>query len=720
MRRTILVLAAAYALAAVLATPAAPTSAPTPHRERVAERSAPHLAVPPAPDLTRCGGWQAEACEPILDAYARRVGARLTAARGTAPRLPATARAEAVTGECPPRAYPGAVCGHVEVPLDRNDLGRGTISIAFELYVHSDPGPATSAILYNPGGPGGGTIPDRSSAFYLFGPLLADHDLLLIDDRGRGYSALIDCPSLQHAVGTIPEQLEECAGILGEDVDRYGTGDVAMDTDAVRDALGYELIDYYGVSYGGADINAYATRFPEHIRSLVLDAPWGDTIARREEAISASLYVKSTLDVIRIICERSPTCSAELDDPAGDFGSLVEHVRADPVSGRATSSDGSRISVTIDPKFVNEYLMYPWGVFTQNREIAAAAVALERGDPVPLLRLGAEGYYPLCCEEPPDEPPRPPIHWSMGSYVATYCADTEWEWDWASPIDERIAEHAARIGAQPAELFTPFTGAEATDSTFVGPAYCIYWPDPTGSSPIAPPNAVYPNVPTLVIGGDLDNVVPLQVAEWMAALFPDSHYVEIAGAGHGAAFWSSCALDLVQGFVATLELGDTSCADTPEFSIPAVGEFPRVAGDATPARPFGSGRNEVGKSERRVAAVAAAAVRDALARAELAFGGPGEVRSRGLRGGRVRFRFTGADGLDWIIRLDRVRFAEDVRLDGVIRWIGPTVRASLRVSGAGTAGGHLWIRMHHFPEGRWARITGELGGRAVRLRVPQA
>jgi hypothetical protein len=176
----------------------------------------------------------------------------------------------------------------------------------------------------------------------------------------------------------------------------------------------------------------------------------------------------------------------------------------------------------------------------------------------------------------------------------------------------------------------------------------------------------------------------------------------------------------VQGFVATLELGDTSCADTPEFSIPAVGGFPLVAADATPAQPFGSGGNEVGRAERRVAAVAAAAVRDALARAELAFGGRGEVRSHGLRGGRVTFSFTGEHGLDWIIRLEGVRFAEDVTLDGVVRWTGPDVRASLLVSGAGTAGGHLSVRMDRFPEGRWARITGELGGRAVRLRVPQA
>ena len=34
---------------------------------------------------------------------------------------------------------------------------------------------------------------------------------------------------------------------------------------------------YHGGSYGGADVTAYATRFGEHLRSIVLDAPFGTT-----------------------------------------------------------------------------------------------------------------------------------------------------------------------------------------------------------------------------------------------------------------------------------------------------------------------------------------------------------------------------------------------------------------------------------------------------------
>ena len=718
MRRMALVVVGVLALA----TPAGQAPAAAHRTEQPAGRSTSRLAVPPTPDLTRCGQWQDEACKPILEAYARQVAARLTAARGTTARLPTSASQDVVADECPRDAFPGAVCGHVDMPLDRGAPQEGTISIAFELYVHSGPGPATSAILVNLGGPGAGTIVGRGSAFYLFGPLLAEHDLLLIDDRGRGFSDVIDCSELQYGVGTIAEQVQACADVLGANVDRYGTGDIAMDTDSVREAIGYELVDYFGVSYGGADVSAYATRFPEHIRSLVLDSPWGDTLARQEESIHASLYVTSTLDVTETLCRRSASCSAERDDPIADFASLVDHVRLDPVTGRATSWDGSRLSVTVDPKAVIEYLMYPWGFYTNLSEIAAAAAALERDDPAPILRLTAEGFYPIEGAPMPDPLPPPPRQFSYGSFVATFCPDTEWEWNWSASIADRQTQHGAAIAAAPAELFLPFTGAEATDSTFIGTPYCIQWPDPAGASPIAPPNAVYPDVPTLVIGGDLDNVVPLQIAKWVADLYPGSQLVEFAGAGHGAAFGSSCALALVRGFIATLELGDTSCADTPEFRIASVGEFPVVASEASAARPWPDGNNRARVAERRVVSVAGAAVKDAIVRAELAFIGPGKVESRGLRGGHLLFEFRGKYGFNVVIHLEDVRFAEDVKIDGVVHWPSdPTiVRAHLRVSGPGTEGGELSFETTKYLIAEYFRVTGQLGGRNVDVRVPQA
>jgi len=102
---------------------------------------------------------------------------------------PASATKDVVWIQCPPDAQElGALCGTVPVPLDRNDPTQGTINIYFELYTHYAPGPAQSAMLFNIGGPGVTTTGNRLAAFLFLGQNLDVHDLLLIDDRGRGLS----------------------------------------------------------------------------------------------------------------------------------------------------------------------------------------------------------------------------------------------------------------------------------------------------------------------------------------------------------------------------------------------------------------------------------------------------------------------------------------------------------------------------------------------------
>jgi pimeloyl-ACP methyl ester carboxylesterase len=679
--------------------------------------------APARPDLLKCGGWQERggACEPLIDDYGQRTAARADAARSPEARMASASGSDATIVDCPSLAFEGAICGRVPVPLDRDDPSRGTIDIAFELYLHVDPGPAESAILVNFGGPGGGTTPSRGSAFYLFGDDLDVHDILLIDDRGKGRSHLIDCPKAQYFVGTLEDQVTECGDIVGDEADAFGTGDVAQDTDAVRDALGYDLIDFYGVSYGGADITGYATRYPDHIRSLVLDAPWGDTDIRLEN-IDLSLFIGPSQDAIRLVCERSPSCRHTRTDPVADFASLVASVRDHPVTGSALGRNGRPVHVRIDPTFVLDYLMLPWGLFTDNGEIAAAAAALDAGDPVPLLRLAAEGYYRQSGGQLPPHP-APPVGFTVGGYLATYCPDNEWNWDWSAPPEDRAAQDEAALEDAPQDLFAPFTGPEAATSSFVSAPACRLWPDPTGSEPIAPSDAQYPDVPTLVIGGDLDNIVPLQQAQWMADLFPGSHYVPFASAGHGAAFWRECARKLVADFVETLELGDTGCASKPEFRIPAVGEFPQLAEDATPAEPWPHGDNAAGREELRVAAVAGATVRDELQRAALGFfGGPGENHNQGLRGGGVDFEYRGQFGNNWRIVLDRARFARDLAVSGVLHWRPDrvTVTAEITVDGPGRADGTLSISTHHYLETRYFRMTGTIGGHRVDSRVPQS
>jgi hypothetical protein len=134
------------------------------------------------------------------------------------------------------------MCGKLPVPLDRRNPQGQRIGIYFELYLHTNSGPAESAILLNPGGPGVAIAANRLLVFALFGQNTDVHDFLLIDDRGRGFSQTIDCPELQHGTASFQDGEIDCAAQLGPADSWYGTGDIAMDTDAVRAALGYEKV----------------------------------------------------------------------------------------------------------------------------------------------------------------------------------------------------------------------------------------------------------------------------------------------------------------------------------------------------------------------------------------------------------------------------------------------------------------------------------------------
>jgi pimeloyl-ACP methyl ester carboxylesterase len=614
-------------------------------------------------------------------------------------------------------------CGYVPVPLDWSHPGKlGKIMIYFELYTPARSGPAVSAILQNYGGPGGSTTANRWFAFYFFAENLDEHDLLLIDDRGRGLSATIDCYSLQHGIGPFAQEEAECAAQLGLGASRYGTGEIAHDTDAVRAALGYDKVDYFGWSYGGADIEAYATRFGKHLRSIVADAPVGSPALDPLEFDRARTQGDRRL--VRLDCQRSPTCSADHPFPEAELALLTQAIRRHPVEGDAYDAFGSLTHVRVDEEaFLNFLVDNPSGNFVNTGEILAAGAALRGGDPLPLLRLGAERHWTL------EGDYGDPTVFSNGAAYATACVDYEQRWDWSAPVWERQMQYGHAIRALPPWFFFPFSKKAAAGDLydFFG-KQCLWWEKPTPSSPIAPRHARYPHVPTLVLSGDIDQRVPLEVTTRVARLYPEATFVRVAEAGHPALVWSSCAIKLASEFIRTLRFDDTICdASTPDVVWPAVGRFPRLARDARPAEVDAAGGNQIGIDERKVVTAAVAAATDALQHTVVGFTSDGA----GLRGGTFHTEY--GDWTTWTLTLTDCAFAEDVKVSGTVAydpsapaWLGTngdgSFAADLTVTGAGTEGGALHV------EGQWQvqgpvgkfKVTGTLGGKTVAVLVPEA
>jgi pimeloyl-ACP methyl ester carboxylesterase len=606
------------------------------------------------------------------------------------------------------------------VPLDRNDLTQGTINIYFELYAHYGPGPAESALLVNGGYPGLATTGNRGVILYLLGAVLDVHDILLTDDRGRGLSGTIVCDDLQY--GNIPfdPAVAECAAQLGKAASRYGTGDIGQDTEAVRAALGYDKVDYYGNAYGGDDVAAYATRFGDHLRSIVLDGPGGTPLLDESRFVNERWSVESIPRIVALDCQRSPTCSPDHPFPEGELMSLIWRARLNPVEGDAYDANGNLVHVRLDEEALLSYVLdyvNVSGTFASIGEVLAARDSLWRGDSRPLLRLGAEGYAPLDYANYGD-----PTYLSKGAGEATICVDTHEPWDWSDPVSERADQFANAVSALPFWYFAPFSKKAVTSELFntLG-RDCLYWQKPTPSSPMTPPQATYPFTPTLVLTGEFDNVTPTPAVREVAALFPNSTVVPMAGAGHLSLFWSQCARNLASSFIETLQVGDTTCAKTPETVWAAVGRFPLVAADARPAAVDPNGQNQIDLAERKVVTVAVAAATDALQRTIVGISNGGVGTGVGLRAGTFQTTFD-ASG-NQTTTLTGCAFAKDVTVSGPVAWgTDRSFVADLTVSGLGTAGGSLHV------EGTWQapgpvgnfKVSGTLGGNQVAVLVPEA
>jgi pimeloyl-ACP methyl ester carboxylesterase len=580
---------------------------------------------------------------------------------------------EAVT--CPVSAS----CGTVPVPLDWADPSRGSIPIAYALYAHRQSAePVAGTVVPLAGGPGGSSTAFPNDWQQLYGPLLDRFDLLLVDNRGTGQSGAIDCDALQHQGATSPN-VSDCAGQIGSNRDLYRSASVARDIDAVRAELGIGKIDLYGFSWGSVQARAYAVRFGDHLRSLVLDSAGQDLDLVAWASERARLYTEQ----VALLCRRSRTCRAVGEDPVARVAALVTRVRRSPVTGVTYDSRGARVRLRVDEAAL-------WSVFSGRTLVQFPAVgrALARGDQRPLLRMVGENR-----SEPGDR--GDVAQFSAGDQLAVLCNEQRFPWDWSAAPAARRVQRDSAFAALPPGSFGPFSpGVVGADPQDVDHG-CLDWPAPTSSEAPVPDGATYPAVPALFIGGDLDGAVPA-VARAYAEQFPAGTYVEFANVGHGAAFSGECARGILRRFVSELVAGDISCA---AHASPVFGysRFPRRARDVRLRV-----RRLAGDRSRRRDRHASAAVVETLLDT-IVHGRSGH----GLRGGVCAFTPI------LTFELRGCRFVDDVAVKGQGSLDLPAglPRVRVRLAGAGTSRGALRIR----PRGSNLTVTGKLGRRTVRL-----
>ncbi len=646
-----------------------------------------------------------------LCASQARVPAAANAASGPAAALTTLTVGQLTLRRCQTRA---PWCAILSRPLDPAGAVPGTLPVYFEYYPHTSPGAAAGTLVATEGGPGYPATGARDEYLALFGTLRHDYDVLIIDNRGTGRSGALRCRPLQDAPALTEADIGACGRSLGSAASLYSTALAADDLAAVLDALAIGRVNLYGNSYGTYFAQVFALRHPQRLRSLVLDGAYpldGPDYAWYPH------YAPAMRDKFNRACERAPDCQAIP-------GSSLEHVapalallRARPFTARARYGDGRLMSFNADASALAIVMFGGAPAYATVREADAAARAFTGGDQAPLLRLMAEALAGTDSRDPT----RAPAKFSAGLAAAVFCQGPPQIFDMTLQPEARIAAREQLIAQrklQAPDTYAPFTIDEyrrmPLDYAFIDE--CVQWPARERHSaalPLVPETSPYPEVPVLVVSGELDNMTGIADGSAAAARFPHARHVVIVNGFHVNALphsRSECGAILVRHFMVNLTSGDQSCAAAVP-PVRLVARFARRMRELAPAHALAG--SEVGEEQLRAVSAALLTCEDAIARAR----DNGSGNGVGLRGGTFSVSSAAAG---YRLSLRDLRWTEDVGVSGRIDWPGRTgvVHARVVLQGADAIRGTLELS---WPEGvseARAAARGRLGGHAVVAEAP--
>ena len=559
-----------------------------------------------------------------------------------------------------------AWCGTLPRPWDPALPESGTLNVGFVLTLPTGAAraaaaaprsSATSAIVALEGGPGWGGISSGTDFAEPFGDQLQTRGMLVMDQRGTGLSAPVDCDEELDTGETWRESIGLCAAKLGDRFDLFGTALAADDLAAVINALQLGPSNIYGVSYGTFFGQVFAGRHPELTRTLLLDSAypvfgeegWVETIG------------PSLTDALNRSCRRAPSCAKFRGSSSSRLSRVLKMLRTSPVRVTAPAPDGSMSKVSITPSDLAPTIIDAGYGGTTYSGVDAALRAALAGDWLPLGRLINEsqgsGSRPLGDGS---------TEANDGLMYAVICQDYPQIVDMSSQPAARDDQQRAAVAAgriAKARLYAPFTVDEFMATDWWDQDSCMDWPVSARypSKPPTPPSGGYGNQPTLVLSGDLDLVTTVREGAMVAAQFPNSRQIVVASGTHGLT-GNECVDGLVQEFIAEPQpvvdgAGGECAANEPPVRL--VSGYPRTSQGVT------------------TDVAAARTVTDLLDRWR---NGPDSrtIKGHGLRGGT--WKAVGYDTVQFT--LNQVKLYEDLPVSGTVRWDDEgNVTASLKARG---------------------------------------
>jgi len=430
-----------------------------------------------------------------------------------------------------------AWCTAFPVAENRADPHSRVITLKLAVLRSSAQLPSKDMLVFLAGGPGQAATDSAGQIASMLEPLRAHRDVLLLDQRGTGGSNALNCKGsddtatqddsngfdadkLRHSVADCLKQLSDRA-----DPRYYTTTVAAQDLEDVRKAFGSPQFDLVGVSYGTRMAQQYLMRYPDAVRSVILDSVVPNSQALGED------FARNLDDALKAQfarCTAEAACKQHFGDPDQTLYQLRDALRANPhqVSFRDPESYRTVKRVLNEDSLAGVVRMFAYTPATAAL-LPLSIDAAAHGDVGPLL-----GQAKILSGDLDDL-------MGSGMQYSVICSED------ADLLVPRPQDADTILGTHMIEALK---------------AVCSVWPK--GARPADFHQPLKTSTPVLLLAGQYDPVTPPRYAEEVAAGLPNARVLVLKGQGHSV-MATGCMPQLVKHFVEKLDPKtlDAKCLD---------------------------------------------------------------------------------------------------------------------------------------------------------------
>ncbi|HNP65828.1 MAG TPA: alpha/beta hydrolase, partial [Woeseiaceae bacterium] len=391
-----------------------------------------------------------------------------------------------------------------------------------------------------------GSIGFYTAYAFAFETVRRNRDILLIDQRGTGESATMNCEFDEDliegdfSVELTIEYTEQCLDELTYDPRFFTTSIAVDDIEAVRDALGYPALNLYGVSYGTRVAQHFARRFPASTRTIIIDGVVPPQLSLGPEI---ALESQKAVDSILARCANDDACNEQFPGIAKTFAGIVAELKSAPVTIQVPDPSTGRLQ---ELSFGSGELATAVRLLAYHpNSIALLPLLIDEAGKGNFVPLGSQFMMTMI---------------SMGDALA-------------------LGMHNAIMCTEDVPFYDPdsidYDGLEAT---YMGAlqmnalqAICSIWPaGPIDEGFKAPLDT---DLPVLLLSGDADPITPTRYADLAAVKLRNARHLIGAHQGHGQ-LGVGCTPRLIAKFVESADPAalDASCLER-SFVMPFFLDF---------------------------------------------------------------------------------------------------------------------------------------------------